>query len=172
MALIKNRKKSKASQLKIMEMSFMILALFLFFVLVALFFLSSFTYNLKKEANILYQEGTITTLGRLADTTEFNCGKHLCIDLDKVMALKSMDSYDEFWQFAGLKIKRLYPPIEGEIECSSSRSENCNTFTIKSLGSNKASDWSFVSLCRIESREGNPYKKCELGIIIGETEIK
>ena len=175
---IKILAKSKCSQMKIMEMSFMILALFLFFVMVGLFFLASYTADLKTQANLLYRQGTINTLAALSGTPEFTCGEANCVDLDKMTTLKDMTKtpngvYRNFWSNIGtLKIVRVYPYFTGEIECSGNNYDGgCNTFSIKQkeTADNEILDWTFVSICRKESKDGYIYDKCEIGRIIAGT---
>jgi len=160
--------------MKIMEMSFMILALVLFFVIVALFFLASFTSNLKEQVNLLNQQGTINTLAALSGTPEFTCGESNCVDLDKIIKLKDMvanGEYKNFWNIGSLKIMRVYPSISGEKECTGNNYNDCNTITIKpkEAGDEEVLDWTFVSICRKESMDSAPYNKCEIGRIVAGT---
>jgi len=167
--------KSKASQMKIMEMSFMILALFLFFVMVGLFFLASFTSDLKDRVNLLYRQGTINTLVALSGTPEFTCGESNCVDLDKMIVLKGMTAgtgadYRNFWNLGSLKVIRVYPSTTQQ-ECTTNLN-NCNTITIKEkeIGNNEIIDWTFVSICRKESTSDSfVYDKCEIGRIAAGT---
>jgi len=163
---------SKRSQMKIMEMSFMILALFLFFVMVGLFFLVSYTSDLKNQVNLLYRQGTINTLAALSETPEFTCGEAVCVDMDKMIALKSMmdGDYRNFWDIGSLKIARVYPYFPGEKECSGNNYDDCNTITIKKRGTaNEVLDSTFVSICRKESKDNFVYNKCEIGRIVAGT---
>lgn len=170
----KNLKFNRA-QMKIMEMSFMILALFLFFVMVGLFFLASFTSDLKDRVNLLYRQGTINTLVALSGTPEFTYGESNCVDLDKIIVLKGMTAgtgadYRNFWNLGSLKIIRVYPSTT-QLECTTNL-DNCNTITIKEkeIGDNEIIDWTFVSICRKESTSDNfVYDKCEIGRIAAGT---
>jgi len=166
---------SKRSQMKIMEMSFMILALFLFFVLVGLFFLASFASDLKTQANLLYRQGTINTLIALSGTPEFTCGESNCVDLDKMIALSGMTGmtgvYRNFWNVGSIKIIKVYPPISGEVKCTGNNYDNCNTIVVKEkpTGANEILDSTFVSICRKEAKDGYVYDKCEIGRIVAGT---
>jgi len=153
--------------MKIMEMSFMLLALFFFFMLVGMFFLVFYSSELKKQANDLYKEGTINTLVGLADTPEFSCGESACVDMDKVEALRERirssggtSPYYNFWNIGSLKVVRVYPsdPTEEIV------------LKAKNAGTNENLEWAFVSLCRKEIRNGYSYDKCEIGRIIAGTE--
>ena len=162
---------SNRSQMKIMEMSFMILALFLFFVMVGLFFLASYTSDLRTRANLLYRQGTINTLAALSGTPEFTCGESNCVDLDKMIALKGMigGDYKNFWNIGSLKIVRVYPSLAQQ-ECVNNL-DDCNSITIKEkeTGDNEVLDWTFVSACRKESKDNYIYDKCEIGRIVAGT---
>jgi hypothetical protein len=148
--------------------------------MVGLFFLASYTADLKTQANLLYRQGTINTLAALSGTPEFTCGESNCVDLDKMTTLKDMTKtpngvYRNFWNIGTLKIVKVYPHISsgvlGEQLCSGSIDENCNTITIKEkqTGDNEILDWTFVSICRKESKDGYIYDKCEIGRIIAGT---
>jgi len=176
--MIKKTLNFNGAQMKIMEMSFMILALFLFFVMVGLFFLASATSNLKDEANLLYRQGTINTLIALSGTPEFTCGESNCVDLDKMIVLGGMverGDYRNFWNVGSLKVMRVYPYFSGEKECSGNNYENgCNFISIKEKGAtdNEVLDWTFVSICRKETKDGFVYDKCEIGRIVAGTAEK
>jgi len=172
---LKSTRSNLRSQMKIMEMSFMILALFLFFVMVGLFFLASYTTDLKNQANLLYRQGTINTLAALSKTPEFTCGESNCVDLDKIIGLKDMvinnGAYRDFWNIGSLKIVKVYPYLSGEQECINSINDACNTITIKQkeAGKNEAVDSTFVSICRKEYKDNYVYDKCEIGRIVAGT---
>jgi len=170
---------SSRSQMKIMEMSFMILALFLFFVMVGLFFLVSYTSDSINQANLLYRQGTINTLAALSETPEFECGEFNCVDLDKMFKLKEMAStggiYRDFWSsISSLKIVKVYPYISGEQKCVNNVNDNCNTIIIKQkeTGVNEMIDSTFVSICRKEYKDNYVYDKCEIGRIVAGTAEK
>ena len=166
--------------MKIMEMSFMILALFLFFVMVGLFFLATYTADLKNQVNLLYRQGTINTLAALSETPEFTCGDGNCVDLDKMITLKGMAKepngvYRNFWSSIGtLKIVKVYPLVPGvlgEQVCTGNIDDTCNSITIKQklTTENEILDWTFVSICKKETNDGYIYDKCEIGRIIAGT---
>lgn len=152
-------------QLKIQQMSFVLVALMIFFAMAGLFFLSVGLRGLEKDAVALEDEETLELVRKLASSPEFLWdGKECshCIDLDKVLLLKERAAYENFWGLDFLQIERVYPMGEGE--CEQSSYPACQTITLgtkKEVGSPKSS---FVSLCRWESQKGG-YVKCELGRI-------
>jgi len=159
----------RKGQLRIQQMAVMLLALVLLFVIVLLIFLSISLSGLKKEVTRLNKEEAISTAVRLAGTAEFSCGKDYCIDTDKLIVLKNMQNYENFWQVQSIEIRRL----TGNTECSLENYPNCDVFTILDKSSSDNSldiiyiD-TFVSLCRKESENGYPYDKCEVGkLLIG-----
>ena len=157
---------SKKSQAKIKEMMFMLVFLAVFFVIVGLFYLTITSSGLKKDVYESTKAGAIMLAVRLADSPEFNCGSSNCIDTDKLVVLNQNLAYVSFWQVDGLVIKRLFPSQNSSVECTPGTYPNCNTYTIKSPSNYSSQDSSYVSLCRIESKNNYFYKKCELGKII------
>ncbi len=156
---------NKKGQLKIKQMSFMLLALVLLFIIVGLFFITFSYSGLKKEVSELRQREAISTALRLAGTPEFSCGREYCIDTDKVIALKNIDSYREFWQVESIEIRK----INGNTICSLSNYPNCNVFEVmKKSEENVVYIDTFVVLCRKDNKEDYVYDKCELGkLLIG-----
>lgn len=157
---MQNYMKYKKAQLKIQQMSFMLIAVVLFFVLAGMFFLIFKTSGIKEDVELMRRDKAILNTLYIAGSAELTCGEN-CIDTDKIMALKNFSVYDKLWSFS-IEIQKVYPESTEKIECNYGNYPNCNFFNINSKGEeNKVS--SFVSLCRRE-----PDKKCELGrIIIG-----
>ncbi len=156
---------SKRAQLKIQQMAFVLVAIIIFFAIVALLYFSISLSNLRRSASSLQEQEASELVRKLASTPEFltatDCSN--CIDLDKVLLLKSRQSYKEFWNLDYLKIEKLYPKNE-QLECEKSNYPDCSTITIipnEEFGSPKTA---YVSLCRFEQAQGG-YTKCELGII-------
>lgn len=162
--------KSKRSQMKIQEMSFMLIGLVLFFIIAGIFFLVISNAGLRKSAATLSETKAISTISRLASSPEFSCtgSKQLCVDTDKVLALKQRSAFNNYWDTSGgLVIKQVYPKLNNEIECDIGNygTGECNKYTLKSPGSGFIEISSNVILCRKESKEGYSYDKCELGSI-------
>lgn len=165
-------RKNKKAQMKIQEMSFMLLALVLFFIIVGLFWLNLSSAGLKRGFAELQEQKTISTMVRLADSPELGCGsgERLCIDMDKVLAMKNNPSFEKYWEIDGLVIKRIYPYSNKTVECSFGSYGACNTFTLKQPSADSSAVSSFVSLCRKESQSGYWYDKCELGLLLAYIE--
>ena len=166
------RAKNKA-QFKIQQMSFMLLAVFLFFILVALFWLSIQYRNLHKQATSLEEEKAFMLAEFLSDSAEFNCGSQsYCIDTDKLIVLMNKTVYREFWPVAYIKVREISNITQDKI-CNKANYPNCNVYNVydKKITS-KSSSSSFVALCRYEKIEGFPARICELGRLIIGYEVK
>lgn len=163
---------NKKGQLKIQQMIFMILAVFILFVLVGLFFLSISLSNLKKTATNLQQTNAMLLVSKLANSPEFSCGSSFgssmssCVDFDKVMALKDNLDYSDFWGVAKIEIRKI-DPDQGNVICDESNYPNCGVISI--LDKNVSSSpfvSNFVSLCRMETDQKIIYTKCELAVLL------
>ncbi len=162
-------KKSKKGQYKIKEMIFMLLFITIFFVIVLLFYLAISGQNLKNEFYQNTKQGAILLVAKLADSPELSCGgkDSVCIDSDKLVVFKEHSVYKNFWNIDGLVIKQIYPnDLNASKECNSGTYPNCNTYTIKAPVNTSVPDESYVSLCRVDLKEGYNYKKCTIGKII------
>lgn len=174
--LIEKNKKinGKKAQMKIQQMSFMLVAVFIFFALVGMIVVSVFLNNMQREATLLKEQNTRLIASRLANSPEFNCGEVYdkertdCIDLDKVMVLKkNLEKYNNFWGIASLEIRKVYPVTvpKREIECTAENYPNCNLVTLVNK-SETPDRFNYVALCRKEIYNGESTNKCELGIIV------
>lgn len=152
-------------QLKIQQMAFVLVALVVFFGIVALFYFSFTLSNLRGDVSSLQEEEAKELVRKLASSPEFSFSSQCtnCIDLDKIMALNSRQSYKEFWNLDFLQIERIYPESQKK-ECEKSIYPDCNTITIISKEKFGSPKTAFVSLCRWEQQKGG-YIKCELGRI-------
>ena len=162
-------KKSKRSQTKIQQTAVMLIAITLFFVLVGLFALSFRLSRLKNEASTLQEQNAILLVIKLANSPEFSCGESFsgkkinCVDADKVMILKgSVTKYNNFWGVADIKIRKIYPTTDGDIECTLSNYPQCNVINLIQEGVVGTYESSFITLCRKEIKDNNFYDKCEL----------
>lgn len=170
--------KNKKSQLKIMEMSFMLVAVFLFFVLVGLFTLTIFYSNLKDEAIRIDEERTLSAVSSVGDSPELSCiaGKSNCIDGDRLISMIHKKTYEEFWPFSSLKIIKFsgFEKNENElIECNFANYPDCDLFIIyDKKEKNERAISSFVAFCRKEYENGYTFDKCELAKIIAGTRLK
>jgi hypothetical protein len=165
-------RKSKLGQAKIMEMSFMIIALVVFFIIVGLFVLVISTTSFRQGANDAKKENALLLISRIADSPEFSCGEALCVDTDKLIALKNNSAYKTYWaDISGLVVKKIYPEDGKGVECYLGTYPRCDTYTIIAPGANVVAQSSYVNLCRREYKNGYPYEQCELGKIIAYSKV-
>lgn len=163
--------KQKA-QLKIQQMTFMLLAVTLFFVLIGMFFLTMNLSNLKQERTELSQKNAMLLATKVANSPELKCsqfqGEEIgCIDADKLMILKDrIDKYDfpgdeTFWgSDTNIKVKKIYPEISDK-ECTFSNYPDCGY--IELFDEEISAEYSnFVLLCGKASNSGVLYDKCEI----------
>lgn len=166
---LKNILLNKRAQTGIQEMSFMIIALAIFFVLVLLFYIAISFSGLKKTVEMGSRDSAILLIARLSGSPEFACADSkidLCVDTDKIMALTLSSAYKNFWVVDGLRIEKVYPSTDKTVLCEFGNYPNCNTFVlIKNKTSDIIEDTSFVTLCRKEVKNGYNYDRCELGKI-------
>jgi len=166
---------NKGGQFKIQQMSFMLLAVILFFILVALFWLALQYKNLHKTATQLEEDKTFVIAGFLSDSSEFNCaGESYCIDTDKIMALADKQVYKDFWPVAYINIRRLGNETKDKI-CDKANYPDCNVYNVYSnekFEYNGTGIGSFIALCRYEKVDDYTNRICNLGKIIIGYEVK
>ena len=164
---MEHKKLSKKAQLKIQQMSFMLIAVFILFALVGLFYLSYKALNLQKEVIELRKEKTQALVTKIASTPELIYESRAnSIDADKLMLLRGEEKYKEFWGIEGIIVQKIYPVTENS-ECRVSNYPDCSTIKLFTQ-SNSAPISSFISLCRKDSNNGRIYDKCELARIMIE----
>jgi len=176
--MVRGIRRNRSGQMKIQQMTFMLVAVAFLFILVGMFFLSIRLYNLKKTATNLEEKNAMLLVSKLADSPEFSCGnsfggsKTSCVDFDKILALKyQVDEDDELWGMAKIELRKIYP--EKDIECTETNYPNCGIVTILEKDVNTQPAMSnFVSLCRKEADESKIYDKCELARLIVSAEEK
>jgi len=161
-------KLNKIGQMKIQQMAFMLVAVFIFFSLVAIFFIKIQLSGLKGDAANLERDQVISSLNVIADMPEFNCGSSqtLCLDEDKlrVMSGEIGKDYREFWPVASIRVYKVYPVIEEIIECPNN---NCNYYEIYDNGQKNSKEFStFVSICKRLREESYTYDRCEIGKLV------
>lgn len=171
-------KKHTKAQLKIQEMSFMLLAVVLFFVLVGLFAVTLIYNNLSKQANLLSQDKSRQGVNNIANVPEFMCGAEFanCMDADKLIAMSNRKGYDNFFPFSSLEVIKFSGLTKNEtqlIECTKNNYPNCDIIRIYDKNANaetKASN--FVALCRKDYENSYAYDRCEIAKAIAGSEIK
>lgn len=161
--------KMKKAQVKVQQMAFMLLAITLFFVLVAIFVVVIKYSGLKEGASELEEENAILLVSKLANSPEFSCeesfGKNKinCVDGDKLMMLKeNIDKYEDFWDVSNIEIRKIFPVTEYNLVCTLNNYPNCNTIRIISKNVTGFDASNFVILCRKEVFEEETYDKCEI----------
>jgi len=127
----------KKGQLKIQQMTFMLIAVTLFFILVGLFLLSISFSGIKESATELCEENALLLASKIANSPEFSCGESFgttktnCIDADKVIALiENSDEYKNFWGVSNIEIRKIYPEFSTEVLCKRENYPNCNVMRI------------------------------------------
>ncbi len=178
---VKPNLSNKKSQIKIQEMAFMLVFVFLFFTLVGLFAVSIFYNGIKQQANKIAEEKTVTAITNLADSPEFYCvvSKSNCVDADKLIALINKTEYRNYWSFSSLKVVKFQAfnkKEEDMVKCNWANYPDCDIFIIydkedKGIKNERAVS-SYVALCRKEYEKGYTYDKCEIARLIAGTEIK
>lgn len=163
---------SKKGQLKIQQMTFMLIAVTLFFVLIGLFLLVISFSGIKKSATELCEKNALGLSTKLANSPEFSCGNSFgtgrtnCVDADKVMALKeNIERYGDFWDVTNIEIRRIFPSQDDKT-CNRGNYPDCNLIKVRSSDEEGIYISNFISLCRKETYEGRSYDKCELGKIM------
>jgi hypothetical protein len=185
--------KTKKAQMKIQQMSFMLLAVFLFLAMVGMIVVTISMSKLKHSATDLAEQNAKLLATKIANSPEFSCGevyggnlKTDCIDMDKVMALKenigkyitNMGKDANFWGVSNIEIRRLYPPYLvnnqlREVECTTTNYPKCNLVKIINKPVAGYARANYVALCRKEKYNGEIVNKCEMGqISISYEEVK
>ncbi len=169
----KNYKNSrnKKAQFKIQQMAFMLLAVFLFFILVSMIWFAIQYRNIHKQAGQLEEEKANLMAGFLYSNSEFSCGSY-CIDTDRAMVLMSRTAYSEFWPVAYIKLRKI--GAGEDIVCDKANYPKCkilNIYENKEIESSRTAD-SFVALCRYEKTGDYLEKICELGKFMIGYEVK
>lgn len=143
----------KRAQLKIQEMAFVLVAIVIFFALIALLFFSVKINSIKNQADIIQDEQAASLVRHISGLPEFSWSCVGCVDLDKVMALKKTGSIAalEMLELDYLKIEVLYPSSSQKI-CAIGNYPSCSEIVLL----NKTRDYglassAFVNLCRWSS---------------------
>ena len=179
---MKNKKQNKA-QMKIQQMSFMIIAVFIFLAVVGMMVFTIKLNSIRISANELEAQNAKLLASKIANSPEFSCGnlyggsKTDCIDLDKVMALKSnVGKYTgDFWGVSNIEIRKVYPEwVWEDKECTPNNYPNCSMIHLITSSEKGEGKYNYVSLCRKEiyrkKIDGRTFDeivdKCEIGKII------
>ena len=157
--------KYSRGQMQIQQMAFVLVAIVIFFAMVALIYISIRMSSLKEDVTTLREQEAKELVKKIASTPElmWGAGCQNCIDFDKLFLLKDRPAYDNFWNLNYLAVEVIFPNKTGE--CSLSNYPDCKKVTLINDSVNIGfPSTAFVSLCRWESTGGG-YEKCELGKI-------
>lgn len=171
---------NKKAQMKIQQMSFMIVAVFLFLAMVGMIVVTLKLSDMRSDATKLQEENAMLLASKIANSPEFSCGDAFygesdCIDLDKVMILKNnIGKYTwkgtNFWGVKNIEIRKVYPatiPPDRTIECTYTNYPRCNYIKLITSPDNTGIKKSnYVALCRKEKYNSETINKCEMGEII------
>jgi hypothetical protein len=139
-------------QLKIQQMAFMIIAVFIFFVLVGLVFLVWQFGGTKGSFEDLQKEQAISSLSVISDMPElsFDERKSFQLDEDKLIVMSSFsEDYKDIWPVASVKAYTLDP---------------FSSYVIYDSGQTRVREYStYVSICKRVKEFGSVYTKCEVG---------
>jgi len=168
---------SSRGQLKIQEMAFVLLAIMLFFGIVALIYFALVMNDLREQGKIQSENEANALVKRMISIPEFSWTKQCstCIDHDKILALKYVELYnktkEEFWNLDYLAIEQIYPKKAGG-ECMNGNYPNCNITTVisKKINYGKTS-FAYVALCRWNNDKNQNI--CELArIVVSSKDVK
>ena len=154
--------------MEIQQMAFMILAVFLFFILVGLFFLGIQFRDIKKNVAQLQTEQAISSLKVIADMPElsYNSRESLSLDEDKLTIMSGTlgSHYSEFWPVASVKVYKIYPKFNELVKCPAL---DCNYFEVYDNGQESVKTYStYVSVCKKIKETGYVYDRCEVGKLV------
>lgn len=158
------------AQLKIQQMSFMLIALTIFFSLVLLFYVAVRASGLQGDKEQLDREKAVALVTKIASSPEFSFEDvPRAVDFDKLMVLRRFGEYERegknFWGVKGIIVKKIYPAGE-EVECKLSNYPACNTIKLFTDETGEFI-YSYVAICMKENSEDNlPYNNCGLGLIM------
>ena len=165
--------RERRGQMKIMQMTFMIVGVFFFFILVGLFFLTISLKDMKSDAGQLNRDKAVSSLRVIADMPELNYDSResMTIDRDKLRILSGNLSrdYDSFWPVTSVGVYLLYPTPDEVEKCPG---VDCNYYEIYNSGQKSSQTYSaFVSVCEKIKEGGSTYDVCEIGKLEVGTKI-
>lgn len=156
----------KLAQMNIQQMSFYILAVFLFFMLAGLFFVSLQFRGAQSSAESLQKDQAISSLETISNMPELICDTNepFCLDFDKVAVFRDYaNAYAEFLPVSTIKVYRINPSSKTIIKCPAT---NCTYYEIYSSNQTRVQEYStFISICQKEENFGRVLYNCELGKI-------
>ncbi len=157
-----------SGQMKIMQMSFMIIGVFFFFVLVGLFVMGIMFADVRENAEELARAQAISSIEGIAGMSELNYKQSWSMSLDedklRVMAGGFAARYEEFWPIASLEVYKICPDCNEIVECPASE---CNHYDVYDSGQrNVEKVSSYVSICKRTLEFEGFYDRCEIGKLV------
>lgn len=158
----------KKADMQIQQMAFMIVAVFIFFGLVGVFFVNIQVKKIGGDAATLQRDQAISSLEVIADMPEFSFSRTESMTLDedklKIMSGSFGEDYELFWPVASIEVYKIYPSSSEVIDCPA---PNCNHYEIYDNGQTNTKTYSsFVSICKEERESGSVYDRCEIGKLV------
>ena len=159
---------SKKADMQIQQMAFMIVAVFIFFGLVALFFANIQIRKIKNTASSLQTEQAISSLQVIADMPEFSYSRTETMTLDEdklqIMSGNFSKQYVDFWPVASIEVYKIYPSFSEIIKCPAA---NCNYYKIYDNNqTNKKTYATFVSICSKQRESNSFFDRCTIGKLV------
>ena len=158
----------KKAQMKIQQMIFMIIAVFIFFILVGLFVLNVQLRGLKGTSEELKETETINSLTIVTTMTELSCptSDYFCLDGNKLEVMANKKSYSELWPIASLEVYKTYPSFSKVVPCPG---VDCNYYKVFDNSQTQTQKVStYVSLCYQKKKNNQQYEDCEIAkVLIG-----
>ncbi len=138
-------------------MAFVLVALMIFFGMVALVYFSFSISNLKQNAQELKDKEGIEIVKKISTSPEFVFGGRdcsSCVDFDKILILKETAKYKKFWNLDYLTVEKVSNKTF-IIECNRFNYPNCDVVTVVNETENFGSvNVAFVTLVRWDSSLG------------------
>jgi hypothetical protein len=154
---------TKKAQMKIQQMAFMVVAITIFFSMIALIYFSLTIASVESDAKKLQDEEARSLVRKLSSSPEFaftsegDCSH--CIDLDKALQIKELietnDRYEGLWNLDHLYIEIIHSSRLSTGECTSfSFPDDCDKITILEKSTNFATKPAFVTLVSWDDTKG------------------
>jgi hypothetical protein len=157
---------NKSGQLKIQQMAFMLMAVFIFFILVGLFYITIQSQGARSRAQLDDRNRAIELANNLVDSAEFSCGSY-CVDADRAMVLGNKSVYKSLWQVSSIKIRTISNSSK-DVACTKTNYPDCNLIKVYDKKVAETTVYSYVSVCKRVSQMEYVEYNCELGkFIIG-----
>lgn len=155
---------NKNADMKIQQMTFMILFVFIFFSIAGLFFISIQSSRITQGFNLLQKESAISSIQTIANMPELNCdsSRTLCVDEDKLMVFASSSNlYKDFWPVASIRVRKAYPMQTKDIRCPL---VNCTYYEVYDSKQKNTQEYGiFVSVCKKVKNNGFIQEECSIG---------